>query len=750
MSDWYVDPVNGSASYSGDSWTLDLSGTDGQTYGTTKLTSASGGFTGKQGRYIRIVSAVRKIVAVVSDTEVTLDATYTSGTGRSFFIGGPLNLMSGLSTTYFVAGDRVKVPKTEAPTASGTMTFTNQSPSVVMDSGRIAIIDQCESGWVAAANITATHQTSLVVMGTCSLKLVPVTAFTTGKMAYKDLGAGNELDLSSFQGVSLFLYCNGTAAADSIRICLCSDATGDVVVDELVVQPLAGLGSSPVFARAFKAGGANLGAAIRSVAVYANLDPGTYNWYVDNIVAIKATSDPVHICHWDMLSLGDGLNDMWWGIKGFSSEIGVELLCDYYGTAIGSQSVYRREAAALAAAQGSVPVAGTRDQPCICSGGWDPSTDTQDGVTAWRLYQSSTGGSTLFALSKNGWLHERFCFQGRVASTSYVNHNSFVDCHFLHKPAYSLVEACFLLDLSATADYRFSELNLIRCRFTGGTYALQVSGPTTGNREAMLGWRWEDIKAYSNRGGFLFKAMNDFVCRGLESCNQDVSASAGEGLHFDDFCRDVRLFDVTLKDNADHGIEMAGALGGDVQIWNLTASGNANGTVHLASNTVTIMNGTLDATPFASVSQWGKGTLLKSGGVADTHAVRLYYGTLDADGSVRHTAAGVSWKFSPTNSGVVLRKKLASIAVLSGNLTTIGVYARRSDTGISGRLLVPGKQLAGIATDVTGDITVNADLWEQLTVTFTTSETGVIDVWFEAWGGTSYSVWVDDLSVEVA
>ena len=157
-----------------------------------------------------------------------------------------------------------------------------------------------------------------------------------------------------------------------------------------------------------------------------------------------------------------------------------------------------------------------------------------------------------------------------------------MDCHFLHKPAYSLVEPCFLLDLSATADYRMSELNLTRCRFTGGTYALQVSGPTTGNREAMLGWRWEDVKAYSNRNGFLFKAMNDFVCKGLESCNQDVSSSAGEGLHFDDFCKDVRLFDVTLKDNADHGIELAGALGGDLQIWNLVASGNANGTVHLA------------------------------------------------------------------------------------------------------------------------------------------------------------------------
>ena len=45
---------------------------------------------------------------------------------------------------------------------------------------------------------------------------------------------------------------------------------------------------------------------------------------------------------------------------------------------------------------------------------------------------------------------------------------------------------------------------------------------------------------------------------------------------------------------------------------------------------------------------------------------------------------------------------------------------------------------------------MNADLWEQLAVNFTPSETGVIDVWFEAWGGTTYSVYVDDLSVEVA
>jgi hypothetical protein len=109
--DWYIDPVNGSYANSGDSPTVTLAGADGVGYGTTKFTSAEGGFTGKAGRYIKI-SSLYKLVTVVSDTEVTLDGTVPSGSGKSFVIGGPVLSPNILSSSRLSNGDRFKYPKT--------------------------------------------------------------------------------------------------------------------------------------------------------------------------------------------------------------------------------------------------------------------------------------------------------------------------------------------------------------------------------------------------------------------------------------------------------------------------------------------------------------------------------------------------------------------------------------------------------------------------------------------------------------
>lgn len=69
------------------------------------------------------------------------------------------------------------------------------------------------------------------------------------------------------------------------------------------------------------------------------------------------------------------------------------------------------------------------------------------------------------------------------------------------------------------------------------------------------------------------------------------------------------------------------------------------------------------------------------------------------------------------------------------------------------RLRVPGGQLPGVATDVVSNMAEAANTWggdgagNPLSVTFTPTEAGVIEVFAEAWGGTTYNGWVDTLGV---
>jgi hypothetical protein len=72
---------------------------------------------------------------------------------------------------------------------------------------------------------------------------------------------------------------------------------------------------------------------------------------------------------------------------------------------------------------------------------------------------------------------------------------------------------------------------------------------------------------------------------------------------------------------------------------------------------------------------------------------------------------------------------------------------RRSNTALTMRLVCKGGQIAGVASDVVSAMTANANTWEELTITFTPTEIGVVEIVSEAWGGTTYSGWVDDMTI---
>jgi hypothetical protein len=151
-----------------------------------------------------------------------------------------------------------------------------------------------------------------------------------------------------------------------------------------------------------------------------------------------------------------------------------------------------------------------------------------------------------------------------------------------------------------------------------------------------------------------------------------------------------------------------------------------------------------------------------------TNDHRIYYhnGLVVSDSSVTQSGSGYSWKYTPLSQvdNLQHRKynpiqfKLAEVAVVANAQVTASVYIRRSATS-SGTgthdecalaLLARPNLHLGITTDLKQKVTSGgtADAWEQVTLTFTPTVSGVAT--FHALllsYATSHTVHVDTFSV---
>jgi len=127
-------------------------------------------------------------------------------------------------------------------------------------------------------------------------------------------------------------------------------------------------------------------------------------------------------------------------------------------------------------------------------------------------------------------------------------------------------------------------------------------------------------------------------------------------------------------------------------------------------------------------------------------------GQIETQSIITQSGEGVAWKFSPlntTNCGefTPLSHHIARVAVAANSLVTVSAWFRRSDVSLTGKLLIRGHQIPGLTQDKEASITAVADTWEKLTVTFTPTEKGVIEVEALCYGGSTYSMYVDEIKV---
>jgi hypothetical protein len=573
------------------------------------------------------------------------------------------------------------------------------------------------AAWVASANCIHLFNTSFFKEHANSDAITVNTAFTTGKAAYYTLPS--TLNLSSYQQISFWIYVSGKdLLVNEAELRLCSDTTGDTVVDTVPIPYTPG---GRLRAVTWDKGSA-LGSSISSISLNINIDlspNANVGLMFSNIIACKASSAADSLTLTSLIGKNT-TGETFWGIQSIN---GTRVMLDadtnatpistavrgYYGTSE-TVTTWKREtiklgpAATTGTALQTIQESGTDGSPITYSGGWDRTAMSTQNLETWLdgvngfgygiAYASLTSFTQLDKLAAVRFNFGAFNNQNGSA----VKANNF-DLVAVNNNSTGLSIAC-----NGTVG------KIVHCVANSGDGS--VVGNSTTVRSIVID------NAFSNGNTGLF-------------CNGGGNAK------------------VASKNNGLYGI---GLIRSGVLVYDSEAALNGSGGVYVNTSLVNVSNILIDeANEFILQNVDSTVYSQKHDQTANNHKVFTVGGLISTATDQRKTASGVSWKMQPTSSirdsFWPLTLSLAKVACAANSLVTIKAWMRRTNTGLTMHLVCKGGQIAGVASDVVSAMTAAADTWAEQTITFTPTEIGVVEITAEAWGGTTFSGWVDDMTI---
>jgi hypothetical protein len=646
----------------------------------------------------------------------------TSGTvtpsGGSSWIDAWKTFSSGATATRIAPGDVIRVAKTADPVSIGDATWTSNSNQISVTSSLTTIVDSCEIIWSAAANVTpSAHSTSRKVGSYCS-RLNIAALFATGQIATHATGT---LILSTYSKISFWIKASAAITGGKIRVDLhdTTDGTG-APIDSFTIPVTLRANWMPLTIA--KNGGGTLGASIKSVALYAISDPGTVTIDIDHIIA----------CNDLTLNSLIGKNtttETWYGIRSIDAgtvtldnspkTISTTTPCPYMG-ASEVAATYTKTPLVLS----TVPVglyntginsfadSGVAGNLITYEGGYNITNTIVDGLT----FIDGLGG-------------DGYGFDATLPVA------------FIKIKNFGIARANYGFTFNSGNNYNCIIENCHSCNNDGGGLAISSMITVV-----------EDFWAVNN-------ASTGIVCP-IYSCNKlkDIYSCGNIGSGLVTYNTDV-LTNIIAKGNTEYGVRIVqpGVKGYNVITSNNTLGGvyNTYGAAHFFNSSFTDASPTVFPTMDADLANRTKIISIKDGQVAGTHKIYDRMGTIAAATDVRHTASGCSWKFLPIDSTYCCEQRpmqlqLTTIIVSKNTEVAATVWVYRSNTEIYGKLICPAGQVAGLTVDTYETSHEAAADWEQLSVTISPTEDGVVELYLEVWGGTAYSVYVDDVSVVVS
>lgn len=709
-----------------------------------------------------------------SKADITL-RTISSSTNAS-----PISITSnghGLSTgdTVVITGHTTNTNAngTWVITVTGTNTFTLDNSTgngVGGATGRARSISNCvvklanavteniasfgnrgngRTAWTAVAggNASASLDTTDTKEGDVSDSISVTAAFTTGKVAHKATGT---LNLSGYQQVSFWIkQTSGTAiVSGDISLRLCSDISGDTTVNTINIP---GIVTTTRWLPLTVDLGSNLGSSIQSIALYVDTDRGAQTFLISNIIACKSRNSDDSLNLQSLIGKNTS-SEKWWATT--QSINGTTIILDqdpsttpiaaavtstvsqargYSGTSE-TTSLYKRETIKTSIASASntniqlINNSGTQNNTINFLFGYD------------RTNMSTQTGQT-FMDGLNSWgtgLHFPRNFI-TVKDAGFVRYFWGV---------YILARSCSVSNLW----------------FTGNSqYLLYILSSALINVS--------DIYA-SFSLGLLF--INQSTTVSLNNINSLSNSSQGISMNN---TSNSSLTNSIFENNATDGILVAGGRNNLIKNciyvnnggsgFNLTFASNNNLVLGCTStnNTTSSVGGTShginyiknctlnEAVLVANFTQFSNGRtiLIDNNGSSNNYIHYTEAGTIYNTTSVRYTNSGFAWALAPTSttrsSIYPLDFPIAKVAVNSNSMVTVRAWMRRTNTQLTTGLRVKGGQINGVSNDITSYMTAAADTWEQVTLNFTPTEAGVVEILAECYGGSTFTAYVDDINI---
>lgn len=667
-------------------------------------------------------NGIWKVGAVNSSTAFTIvqiNGTNTTGNG----VGG-------------ATGNITKVNNTIVKTASALV----QNIALCGGLGQ-------KPAWTQSTNVTASQLTTTYKEGYSCASIAIAAAFTTGKAAYYTLPAS--LDLSAYQQVSFWirLQTGTVGAAGSVYVALCTDTTGDTVAHQCNVPAL---GTTAQWVPVTVNLGTNLNAAIQSVAFYVVTDNGAQTFYLDNIVACKAAASNDSLTLTSLVSKSDGTGDeAWYALQSLNSDAAM-LANDTnqpstttsirgYNGATATVTTYKRETIkTIPVASGSVQAVnegGSAGSLTTYSGGWNRTDmSTQTGQT-WFDGQNGVG-------------------TGLNASTfGYMAFDSVNFCRY--QAGYNEAAGPNSIgSMYATACGTGVTIGSTTAPAIGSAAtALWGNNNSTGIVLSGFGTNITAVKNAESCGAVGLSFNTAGQCRVSTVTTGNTGSSINGGLRFG-IANNCIVGSVTST-NGLIGIYCTGSLNCFVNGGSTTGS-TTSGVAFASNGELYLNNFTINETTEVSGLASGLRYLYSNrhDNTDGNNWVWQGQGTVNQQAVVVDSPATTSWKMNPTTADATatspLLLKLGTVVCAASTLVTVTARMRRSNTGLTMRLCCPGGQISGVANDVTADMTAAIDTWETVTITFTPSKAGAVDIYAYAFGGTTHSGYVCNLTASQA
>lgn len=705
----------------------------------------------------------------------------------------------GKCHTVAVDGDEIRVKKTNDPTAASvSATWTNQSENIVISSavssdictfpGTTWNVTGTDGNW-CTADSTLTKADGRRYL---SFQLTPSPGFGgtpvgTHRWAYQ---ATTFTNYAGYEQVSFLLKVTipglistgpfaGQQTYKFFEVRLCSDTAGNVPV-HTIPFPQSGTSSQftiPVVVNL----GVSIG-AIQSIAIYANSSyPGYVSnnfgeqcqFHISNMIACKSVSDPSVITHQTLITkntLADRRLYPLRYIEGTTLTIGnsfASTLQDSWSSFSAANSLAHHRYPGVSEV---VPLY------TLClnrPGDFYTDTTASDGLKTFSKSLSITGswideitastGYTWFAPSTAPLTNnppQYFSLIGSTGST-YRNYNFYrlgfygftnivrgTGASFTHSYTF---DTCLgagngqLFFLSAT-NGTSPTLRMINTYFGNCEYVYQLNNSVTNGWGRPLYFHNSDV--YNIYKGIAIayncKLIEASLCRFSNLTERGFRATESR----------FKGYAITHEGNASFPIPLVSANTfaveqmQDVVIDQLTTNVSYDLFTYSGEFPVRVMR--YNGNNNDHRTYYGKKVATPSVALSTTTPVA----TVTSDGTAnRHTLTGVAWKLSPLDSTYFnmsnpLEIPIVKIVVANLNPITVSVWVKRDNTGISGRLILPANQAGALASDLIADYASPAGTYTQLSITFTpTLVNTVLEVFFQAWGGSTFNIWVDDMTV---